>query len=141
MWNLLWPVLVVVASNTAYHICAKSMPENANSFVSLFITYIVAAACSLAMFFLSAPGKSLGAEFTRTNWTAWVLGIAIVGLEFGFLCLYRAGWKVSIGSLVCSMSLACVLAVVGLLLYRESLNLRQLIGIGVCALGLVLVAK
>ena len=27
MWNLLWPMLMVVGANTVYNICAKSTPE------------------------------------------------------------------------------------------------------------------
>ena len=26
MWNLLWPMLMVVGANTVYNICAKSTP-------------------------------------------------------------------------------------------------------------------
>ena len=32
MWNLLWPMLMVVGANTVYNICAKSTPEKLNSF-------------------------------------------------------------------------------------------------------------
>ena len=141
MWNMLWPILVVVASNTLYNICAKSTPENVNGFASLFITYAVSAVGALTMFFLTAQQKNLFSALSVTNWTSWALGIAIVGLEFGFLCVYRAGWKISIGNLVASISLACVLLLVGLLFYRESISLRQIIGMIVCGAGLVLIAK
>ncbi len=70
-----------------------------------------------------------------------MLGAAIVGLEFGYICIYRAGWKMSVASLVANISLACVLLVVGLLLYREALTLKQAIGMGLCAVGMILIAK
>ena len=135
------PMLMVVASNTIYNICAKSTPEQVNPFASLVITYTVAAVCAAGMFFVTAKQKNIFLEFSGTNWTAWVLGVVIVGLEFGFLCLYRAGWKISTGNLVASISLACVLLAVGLLLYHETLSLRQIIGMAVCAAGLILIAK
>ncbi len=31
MWNLLWPMLMVVGANTVYNICAKSVPDKLNS--------------------------------------------------------------------------------------------------------------
>ena len=43
MWNLLWPMLMVVGANTVYNICAKSTPEKLNSFAALTINYGVAA--------------------------------------------------------------------------------------------------
>ena len=113
MWSMIWPILIVVGANTFYHICAKSTPENANAFASLAITYGVGAVLSIVMFYLTGA-RGLAGELGKTNWTAWVLGIAVVGLEFGNICLYRAGWKVSVGSLIANITLACVLLAVGL---------------------------
>ena len=80
-------------------------------------------------------------ELSKANWTTYALGVAIVGLEFGFLCVYRAGWKISIANLFASIALACVLLIVGFLIYKEALSLRQILGMGVCAVGLILIAK
>ena len=141
MWNMLWPMAIVVLSNTVYNICAKSTPQNINGFASLTVTYFVATILSAMMFFITATSKNIFTELTKTNWTTWVLGIVIVGLEFGYFCIYRAGWKVSIGSLVANITLACILLIVGILFYKEVLSFRQIIGIFVCGLGLFLVAK
>ena len=140
-WSMIWPVLLVVASNTIYNICAKSTPETVNGFASLAITYGVAAVCSVLLFHLTGEESCLAAELGRTNWTAWVLGLAIVGLEFGYLCIYRAGWKFSVGNLTASITLSCVLLLIGVLFYREALALRQIIGMALCALGLLLITK
>lgn len=56
MWNLLWPMLMVVGANTVYNICAKSTPEKLNSFAALTINYGVAAALSLLLFFVTTGG-------------------------------------------------------------------------------------
>ena len=138
MWSMIWPILIVVGANTFYHICAKSTPENANAFASLAITYGVGAVLSIVMFYLTGA-RGLAGELGKTNWTAWVLGIAVVGLEFGNICLYRAGWKVSVGSLIANITLACVLLAVGLLLYHETVTLRQGLGVLVCLAGIYLV--
>lgn len=141
MWNMLWPILIVVAANTIYNISAKSTPANINSFASLSVTYLIAMICSLIMYFVTSEKKSLLLELSKANWTTYALGVAIVGLEFGFLCVYRAGWKIGIANLFASITLACVLLIVGFLLYKEALSLRQILGMGVCAVGLILIAK
>ncbi|MDE6746448.1 MAG: DMT family transporter [Oscillospiraceae bacterium] len=141
MWDMIYPILIVVASNTVYNICAKSTPDNVNSFASLAVTYLIAAICSAVMFFATGEQKNLAAEISKANWTAYVLGIAIVGLEFGYICIYRAGWKISLGNLVASISLACVLVIVGVLLYKETISLKQVIGIVLCISGIILIAK
>ena len=138
MWSMIWPILIVVGANTFYHICAKSTPENANAFASLTITYLVGAAFSVAAFYLMGNRDFIG-ELGKTNWTAWALGAIIVGLEFGTICVYRAGWKISVASLVMNIALACVLLAVGLLVYHETVSLRQGLGVLVCLVGIYLV--
>lgn len=138
---MLWPVLVVVGANTIYNISTKSTPGNVNAFASLAMTYVMAALSSVVLFFLTSDSKNLLAELAKTNWTAYALGVAIIGLEFGYICIYRAGWKIGVASLVANISLACVLLVVGYFFYKEVTTLKQLLGMGVCAIGLMLIVK
>ena len=134
MWNLLWPMLMVVGANTVYNICAKSVPDKLNSFAALTINYLVAAGLSLALFYLVQ-------EMAKTNWAPVVMGLTVVGLELGYIFIYRAGWKVSVASLVANIALACLLVVVGVLLYKEVLTLRQVAGMGLCVAGLLLISR
>lgn len=141
MWSMIWPVALVVLSNTFYNICQKSTPEDASTFGALTVTYLVATVISATLFLATeGPGNAL-TQIRKLNWTSIVLGIAIIGLEAGYLFLYRAGWKVSVGSVVCNIALAVVLIFVGWLLYKETITPKQLIGIAVCGLGLYLVSK
>ena len=112
-----------------------------NAFASLTVTYLVAAALSALLFWAGRPERSLMVELSRLNWTSVVLGAASVALEFGYICIYRAGWKVSQGSLVANISLACVLLLVGVLAYRETVTLRQAAGMAACAVGLALITR
>ena len=141
MWNMIWPILIVVVANTIYNVSAKSTPTDVNSFASLSLSYAIGAVCSVVMFFLTSENKNLLAELSKINWTSLALGIAIVGLEFGYICIYRAGWKISVATLVANISLACVLLIVGMLLYKETISVRQMIGITISAIGLILIAK
>ena len=117
------------------------MPGKINAFASLTVTYFTCFVLSIFMFYITSSQKNLIAELSHINWTSFVLGISVVALEFGYISLYRAGWKVSAGSLVANISLACVLLIVGLLAYKESVSPRQLVGIGGCVVGLLLINK
>ena len=141
MWNMIWPLLIVVGANTIYNISTKSTPSDVNAFASLAISYFIAMLGSVVMFFLTSDSKNLLMEISKTNWSALALGIAIVGLEFGYICIYRAGWKIGVASLVANISLACVLLLVGLFVYKEVITLKQLLGMGICAIGLMLIVK
>ena len=141
MWNMIWPLLIVVSANTIYNISTKSTPSDVNAFASLATSYFIAMLGSVVMFFFTSDSKNLFVEISKTNWSALALGIAIVGLEFGYICIYRAGWKIGVASLVANISLACVLLLIGLFVYKEVITLKQLLGMGICAIGLMLIVK
>ncbi len=138
-WNLVWPILMVILANTFYNICMKSMPADVNPFGALMVTYLVAAIISgLIFIFMVGPGN-VGVEITKLNWTSIILALVIVGLEVGYVFVYRAGWTVSTASVVANIGLACVLLFVGYFLYRENVSLQQILGIIVCMVGLILI--
>ena len=138
-WNLIWPILMVILANTFYNICMKSMPADVNPFGALMVTYLVAAIISgLIFIFMVGPGN-VGVEITKLNWTSIILALVIVGLEVGYVFVYRAGWTVSTASVVANIGLACVLLFVGYFLYRENVSLQQILGIIVCMVGLILI--
>jgi len=140
MWGYIWPLLLVVAANTFYHISSKSTPQNANPFMSLFVTYTVGACLSL-VFYLFGKNDIFINEIKKLNWTCVALGLAIVGLEYGYIKVYRAGWDVSAGSLVANIGLAVVLVFVGALLYKEVVTVNRLIGIVLCVVGIIFLNK
>ncbi len=134
-----WPIVLVIVSNTVYQICAKSVPEGMNPFASLTVTYAVAAAASAVLFFLLGGGGGLLREYQRLNWAPAVLGVVIVGLEAGFIYAYKAGWQVSTASIVQSAFLAAALIVVGFLLYHEAVTWNKVAGVVICLVGLVFI--
>ena len=138
-WNLIWPILIVILSNTFSNICMKSMPDNVNPFGALMVTYLVAGLISAIIFVYMSKPSNVIFELSKINWTSVILAIAIVGLEVGYVFVYRVGWSVSTASVVANIGLACVLLVVGYLLYKENVSLNQIIGIVVCMFGLVLI--
>ena len=138
MWNYIWPVLLILGSNIAYNLMTKSTPAQVNPFASLTVTYLVAVVFSFILLMFSSSGHPM-ADFREVNWTGIVLGMAIVGLELGYICLYRAGWNISVGSLVANVLLAACLLVIGLVVFKEAVGVKQMLGIAVCLCGLVLI--
>lgn len=84
-------------------------------------------------------GGSLAAEYQKTNWAPFLLGVVIVGLEVGYIYAYQAGWPVSVAQIVQSAVLAVILIFVGYLLYHESITWNKLVGILICLVGLGLI--
>ena len=136
MFSYVWPIALVVLSNVVYHICAKSLPAAMNPLASLTVTYLVGAAASATLFCLLNKNANLLKEYAHMNWAPVLLGLAVVGLEMGVICAYKAGWPVSTASIVQSSFLAVALIFVGFFLYREAITWNKVVGILLCLVGL-----
>ena len=115
------------------------MPSDVNPFGALMVTYLVATIISAIIFLYMVGPSNVVGEISKINWVSVILALAIVGLEVGYVFVYRAGWTISTASVVANIGLACVLIVLGYFLYRENVSINQIVGIVVCMFGLVLI--
>lgn len=53
--------------------------------------------------------------------------------------MYRNGWTISTAGLVANITVAVLLLFIGLLLYKENINIYQIIGTILCISGLLLI--
>ena len=109
--------------------------------LSLIVTYITAALLSLIILPWCMKDTSLAAEVRKINWASFALGASIIGLELGFLLAYRVGWNISIGSLIANTAVSLLLIPIGILLFKETLSIPNIIGVLLCVSGLVLINK
>ena len=75
----------------------------------------------------------------QLNWASVGLAFALVGLEVGFILVYRAGWNISIAAIVVNAAVTVLLVPVGIMLFSEKLSAMKYAGIVVCIAGLVMV--
>jgi drug/metabolite transporter (DMT)-like permease len=135
---LIFSASLAILASTLYHIFQKSTPAEVNPALSLLVTYGTAAVATLGLFIFYPP-QNLAQDFAKLNWASYALGLSIVGLELGILLAYRFGWQISLLGVVVHIAAALILLPIGLLLFREKLSPLNLVGIGLCILGLILV--
>ena len=85
--------------------------------------------------------EPLRESLRHVNWTAPALAATIVGLDLGFLLLYRAGFELSLAQIVTQSSAAVLLIGAGVLVFRERLTLANVAGIVLCVAGLWLISR
>lgn len=141
MFMYVFSIIIVVASSILYHICQKSTPQKADPFFALFATYAAAALITIIAFIFSKSDKGFFSSFADLNWASAGLAFAIVGLEFGFLMAYRAGWKISMGALVANITISLILIPIGILFFKEGFGPNKIIGAALCIVGLILINK
>ena len=136
-----WPIGLAVLAEVMYQISSKSTPHDLNPFASLTITYLIGAAVSAGIFFIMSKGGNILNEWSHANWTMFLLGFAIVGLEAGSIYMYRVGWNVNTGYIVKACFIAVALLLVGYFVYKEQVSVTKVAGIAVCMLGLFLINR
>jgi len=131
-------ITLAICSSALYHFVAKSTPSNVNFTVSLLVTYGVAFLVVLltAIFFPIKNG--LAFELKQLNWASIGLAIAIVGIEFGFLLTYRAGWNLGIAAVLVNVVASLILLPVAIFLFKDKISWVNVLGIIVCFIGLIM---
>ena len=138
--QMLW-LGIAIAATVAYHIVMKLTPAAANPYLSLAVTYGVTTIAFIAVYAVLPGGTSLRSGFASLNWTTFALAITVVGLDLGFLMLYRGGFDVSLGQIITQSAAALLLVLVGVAFFSEKLSLTNIGGIVLCVAGLWLINR
>jgi len=131
--------VLIVASNVLYHASQKSIAPGANPVLSLLVTYAVAMAGTLLLVPVFPVRVPLTEAVRQINWASAAVGVAIIGVELGFLLAYRAGWRISVGSAAANAAVVVLLVPTGLLFFGEKLSVTNIAGLILCLAGLLLV--
>lgn len=131
-------ITLAVCSSALYHFMAKSTPANVNFTVSLLVTYAVAFIVTLLGFFFFPATEGVAIELKKLNWASIGLAIAIVGIEFGFLLVYRSGWNLGIAAVLTNVVASLILVPVAILVFKDKISWVNVAGIFVCLAGLVM---
>ena len=138
MFLFYFSITLAILSSTLYHFSAKSTPANVNFPIALVVTYGVALGITLISTFFFPSQNGLTFELKQLNWASFLLGLAIVGIEFGFLLTYRAGWNLGIAAVLVNVVASLILVPVAIFVFKDKLSLINIIGILVCLAGLVM---
>jgi len=131
-------IILAICSSALYHFVAKSTPSNANFAVSLLVTYAVAFVVTLLGFIFFPATNGITAELKQLNWSSIGLAVAIVGIEYGFLLTYRAGWNLGIAAVLVNVVASLILLPAAIFFFKDKISWVNIAGIAVCFIGLVM---
>jgi drug/metabolite transporter (DMT)-like permease len=138
--DLFWfSALLVIFSNVGYHICQKSIPPAANPLLSVIVTFALALLVSVALYFFLPGERGIISGLKNLNAASFVLGLTIIGIEVGYLLVYRSGWNISLGPVFINLVVLLILIPVGLLLFNEKITVKNLAGVVFAVIGIYLI--
>ena len=135
VFGSLGPLLLTVAGGIVYHVSAKSLPKDLSPALVLIGAYAVALmACVVAYFVI--PADNNGAPMSRVLHPAIVaVGLGAAMIEFGYVLTYRAGWPVSIASVLVNSLVAVALVIAGISIFNEGVSTPRIAGVALCLAG------
>lgn len=135
------PIAMTIFGGMLYHVSQKSIPKTANPLHILIIAYLTGIALLAIFAFFYATEKSFVGSFKESNWAVYVVGIGAAFIEIGFLLAYRFGWDISQANVIANIGMAVLLIPIGIVLFKEKISITQAVGIVLCMIGLILVAR
>lgn len=135
---LILTATLAALSTVLYNLFQKMTPPDANPALALMVTYGAALGTTLLLFAFFPVGN-LGASFQKLNWVSLALGLAVAGVEVGTLLAYRAGWPLSLLSIMVNVVGSLALVMIGVVFFREKLSPVNILGIIICIAGLVMI--
>jgi len=134
-------IIITILATVLYNISQKSINESINPFISMIATYTIAIISSLIVLFFFPTNYSIVSSLKQLNWASYVLGISALGLEIGYLYIYRSGWDIAIAPIYVSIISTIVLIVFGIFVYNNKITFTNSLGICLSILGIILMSK
>jgi drug/metabolite transporter (DMT)-like permease len=138
MFLFYFSILLAIASSALYHFTQKQIPAGVNPAVSVIVTYLVSLIVCIPLLLLLPPENGIRAALKDLNWASYFLALSLVGLEVGFLLVYRSGWNIGIAAVVVNVVASLILVPIAIFYFKDKLSSINIIGILVCLAGLVM---
>ncbi len=131
-------IALAICSSALYHFSQKQIPAGVDPIISVIVTYAVSLILCLVLLYFLPPKQGLLQAVRQLNWASYVLALSLVGLEVGFLLVYRAGWNIGLAAVLVNVVASLILIPLALLVFKDRLSWVNILGIVVCLGGLVM---
>ncbi len=138
MFLFYFSITLAIASSALYHFSQKQIPAGVSPVVSVIVTYVVSLLLCFMLLFFLPPEHGYAAALKQLNWASYVLALSLVGLEIGFLLVYRAGGNIGLAAVLVNVVASLILVPLAILVFKDRLSWVNIAGIVVCLAGLVM---
>src|SRR5262245_17598960 len=115
-------ITIAILSQVLYHVAQKALPSGTRPFLLLAVVYALATVSCAGLSVVGMKSMTTSDLKPLFSWPILLLAASVVGIEIGYLLAYRHGWSVGLAYNVAGTATVVMLAILGLFLFRESLN-------------------
>ena len=125
---MIYPIILTVTSSMIYHLLLKQMSKT-SPFLILFWSYLLASLVCLVVVLKKNENIQIFSVFENKAWIPMLLGVALLGIELGYLWSYKSGGKVGQVSMISQMVSMLLMIAIGFVVSREPLTMQKAFGI------------
>jgi len=143
MKNTQFIILIPMLAGTLYHLGQKSLKAVINPFLLFAITYFVGAILMLGLYFYNTQSLTIKIPNLdgKSLFSMFLITAGFMGIELGFLLVYRSGLPISHSSFLSSLGTSTILLLFGIFFFQEVLTIKQWIGLVFAFIAIVLLMK
>src|SRR5258706_16153981 len=119
-------ISLAILSSALYHFSQKQIPANVNPAISVLVTYAISFGICLGLLYFFLPEDGILSALRRLNWASYLLAFSLVGLEVGFLLVYRSGWYFGLASVLVNVLVSLFFLPVALFAFIVKLSLVKI---------------
>jgi drug/metabolite transporter (DMT)-like permease len=134
VFGSLGPLILTVAGGVVYHVSAKSLPKDVSPALVLIGAYATALALCIVAY-VALPVANNAPPSRALHPAVIAVGVGAAMIEFGYVVTYRAGWPVSIASVLINSLVAVLLVAAGMSVFDERVSAQRIVGIALCLAG------
>jgi drug/metabolite transporter (DMT)-like permease len=127
---------LAIVGQILYQIGQRAVPADASPFAVLAVAYFAAGALCVMLAWPSGTFNSGAHLRSAVYWPTWLIAIAIVAIEVGYLSAYRSGWTIGTAFVTASTITVLALTLIGWAFLGNALSARQFAGLA-CACAAV----
>lgn len=135
----LWPFALAIVAYTSYQWMLKLARPDVNILGLLAFAYLVSCATAVVLWLMN-PALGENRLQSRDMVIGALIGVSIVGIEFGFASAFRSGQPINTTGAIVNVATALLVVPVGYAVFGEQMSAIKWMGLALCCGGLTLLA-
>jgi drug/metabolite transporter (DMT)-like permease len=132
---------VAIGGQISYHVAQKWVAKAAHPILSVMAMYVIAFVACIPLLWFFPLEKSISKSLADFNLPIVLAGLAIVGIEVGFLLTYRYGASLATTAVISSSLVALTLFAIGTLAMHEPFSWTKALGGLLAIVGVALLTR
>lgn len=141
MPSILFPTILVIAATITYQFAQKLSDKSIPAGLVFTSVYFLAFLSSFC-FHIFFENRIMTSDFQKLfSWPVIFIALGVMGIEYGFLYLYKMGAPLSTTLITTNAIVTMTLLLIGVFYFKEHLTLIKGAGLCLIVIGLYLLKK